>query len=158
LPTIDATLVQARRDFAAVLAASAGAQERLSAARHWLIARGAEAVQIDAGAAPGLTELIRRAASAPAGPERRVFAVLILDALAAPGLLLADGSRTRLERDVCTLLEQALPHALVRSGYPFGSDLDARWRHLVPLASVIDDYLRPLEPSIPTWLSGRTQN
>ena len=158
----------ARREFATVLAACADGPDRLAPARRWLAARGAEAVpgaaagSSGAAAVPGgvaasigLPELIRRAASAPAGPARRTFAVLILDALAVPGLLVADRSPTRLERNVCTLLEQALPHALARSGYPFGGDLDSRRRHLVLLAASIDDYLRPLEPSIPTWLSGR---
>jgi len=149
------TLEQARQEFADVLAADANAPDRLQAARRWLCTRGAAVLQVEPAAAPRLPELIRRAASAPAGPARRIFAVLILDALAVPGLLVAERSQTRLERDVCALLEQALPHVLARSGYPFGGDLDARRRHLISLAAAIDDYLRPLEPSIPTWLSGR---
>lgn len=140
-----------------MLAAGADAPERLNMARRWLAARGAEAVQSDAASAPGLPDLIRRAASAPASPARRIFAVLVMDALAVPGLLVADASRTRLERDVCALLEHVLPHALARSGYPFGADLDARRRHVGALAASIEEYLRPLEPSIPTWLSGRTE-
>jgi hypothetical protein len=150
------TLEQARRDFAALLAAR-DVPDWMKAAGRFLGVRGAEALRIDPAAAPALPELIRRATSAPASPAQRNFAVLVLDALAVPGLLLAGSSPTRLERDVCALLEQALPHALARSGYPFGGDLDARRRHLTALAPAIDDYLRPLEPSIPTWLSGRME-
>jgi len=152
------TLEQARQRFAELLAPSADPPDRLQQARQWLTARGTEAVPNETAAAPRLPELIRHAAAAPASPARRIFAVLVLDALAVPGLLLAGSSRTRLERDVCTLMEQALPHVLARSGYPFGDDLDTRHRHLVARASAIDESLRPLEPSIPTWLSGRIEN
>ena len=140
-----------------MLCASADAPAGLSAIRQWLLARGAAAVPAGAAHSAGLPEQIRRVASAPASAARRIFAVLVLDALAVPGLLHAERSRARLERDVCALLEAALPHALARAQYPFGGDIDARRRHLAVLAASIDEYLQPLEPSIPTWLSTRTE-
>ncbi|HUB10893.1 MAG TPA: hypothetical protein VMB34_02970 [Acetobacteraceae bacterium] len=150
-------LEQARQEQAALLATASGAPgapDRLRAVRQWLVARGAEALRIDPVAAPGLPELIRRAASAPASAARRTFAVLLLDAHAVPGLLSSPASQARIERALCALLETALPHALRRAGYPFGRDLDARRRCLATLAASIDEHMRPLEPSIPLWLSG----
>jgi len=151
------SLEQARQEFASMLSACAAAPEGFRVLRAWLAVRGAEALRIDPAASPGLPELIRRAAAAPASPARRIFAVLVLDAQSVPGLLTAGSPRARLERDICALLETALPHALARAGYPFGGDLDARRRHIAALADSIGDYLQPLEPSIPTWLSGRSQ-
>ncbi len=92
---------------------------------------------------------------APAGPARRVFAVLLVDALAVPGLLSVRSSQARLDRNIRALLERALPDVLLRARYPFGGDVDAKRRALIALHASIDEHLRPLEPSIPTWLSGR---
>ncbi len=153
-------LDQARLELAGILGLDCKAPptpERLNAARQWLIARGTEALRIEPATAPALADVIRDATSAPASPPRQSFAVLIVAALPVPGLLSSRTSRARLERDVCALIETALPHVLLRAGYPFGAELDVRQRHLVMLAASIDEYLRPLEPSIPTWLSGRTQ-
>jgi hypothetical protein len=175
-------LTQARLDLARALGAASGALEaadRFRAVRQWLIARGAEALHIDPAAAPGLVEIIQRAVRAPAGPARRAFAILLVDALAVPGLLapglaaprlpapglLAPGlpapgllsarrSQARLERDIRALLESALQDVLWRAGYPFAGDPDAKRRSLATLAASIDEHLRPLEPTFPAWLSG----
>ena len=152
-------LDQARRDLAGILGPDSNAPpdpDRLKAAREWLNARGGDALQIKPSTPPDLVDLIRQAASAPATPSRRTFAVLVVQALAVPGLLSGRTSQARTQRDVCRLVEIALPHVLLRAGYPFGADLDVRQRHLVMLAASIDEHLRPLEPSIPTWLSSRT--
>jgi hypothetical protein len=83
--------------------------------------------------------------------------VLLVDALAVPGLLSARSSQARLDRAVRALVENALPDVLLRAGYPFAGDVDARRRSLSRLQATIEDHLQPLEPSNPTWLSGRTE-
>lgn len=150
-------LAQARQDLARAVAAAAAAPhaaERFRAARQWLVRTGAEALRIDPATASGLADIVGHAAGAAPGPERRAFAVLLVDALAVPGLLSVRSSHARLDRDICTLLESALPDVLRRSGYPFAGDVDAKRRSLARLAASIDDYLRPLEPTFPAWLSG----
>jgi len=147
-------LTQARLDLAqAVEAASAApsSPDRFRAARQLLVRSRAEALQIEPAATPGLADIVGRAACAAASPARRAFAVLIVDSLAVPGLLSVRSFQARLDRDICALLESALPDVLRRSGYPFAGDLDAKRRSLARLAGSIDDHLRPLEPSIPTW-------
>jgi hypothetical protein len=150
-------LAQARQDLARAVAAASAAShtaDRFRAARQWLVRTGAEALQIDPATVSGLADIVGRAAGAAPGPARRAFAVLLVDALAVPGLLSARSSQARLDRDICALLESALPDVLQRSGYPFAGDLDAKRRSLARLAASIDDYLRPLEPTFPAWLSG----
>ena len=135
-------LDQARLELAGILGLDCKAPptpERLNAARQWLIARGTEALRIEPATAPALADVIRDATSAPASPPRQSFAVLIVAALPVPGLLSSRTSRARLERDVCALIETALPHVLLRAGYPFGAELDVRQRHLVMLAASIDE-------------------
>ncbi len=151
-------LSHARLDLAHALVAAAAAPrtaDRFRAARQLLISSGAAALHMEPAAAPGLAEIVERAVRAPASPARRVFAVLIVDALAIPGLLSARSSQARLERNIRALIESALPDVLLRAGYPFAGDLDAKQRLLTGLHASIEEHLRPLEPSIPTWLSSR---
>lgn len=153
-------LTQARLDLARLLRTASTAPhaaDRFRTARQFLVTIGAEALCKDGAAAPGLADLIGRAASAPPGPGRRTFAVLIVEALAVPGLLAARSSQARLDRDIRALVESALPDVLLRAGYPFDGDLDAKRRSLARLHMSIDEHLKPFEPSIPTWLSGRAQ-
>jgi hypothetical protein len=150
-------LTQARQDLACAVAAAAAephAADRFRAGRQMLISRGAAALHIDPTATTGLLDLVERAALAPACPERRIFAVLLVDALAVPGLLSVRSSQARLDRGIRTLVENALPDVLLRAGYPFGGDVDAKRRSLAKLHATIEEHMRPLEPSIPTWLSG----
>lgn len=153
----DVEQTEARRELAAILGAGGmalPAADQLAAVRSWLSARAADALGDQRPAAPGLADLVGLVAAAPVSPARRTFAILILDALAVPGLVPEHGPRARLERDVCSLAERALPHILYRAGYPFGADVEVRRRHLMALAASLDEYLQPPEPSIPTWLSG----
>jgi hypothetical protein len=151
-------LRQARLDLARALEAAAAAPhgtDRFHAARQLLVGSGAAALHIDPATAAGLTDIVERALRAPPSRARRVFAVLLVDALAVPGLLSARSSQARLGRDIQALLESALPDVLLRAGYPFAGDLDAKRQALARLHASIDEHLRPLEPSIPAWLSGR---
>ncbi|HEY3846771.1 MAG TPA: hypothetical protein VGL95_06630 [Acetobacteraceae bacterium] len=150
-------LTQARLDLARAMEATSAtphAPDRFRVARQLLITRGAEALHINPVAAPGIADIFGRAASAAASPARRAFAVLIVVALAEPGLLSVRSSQARLDRDVHALLESALPDVLRRSGYPFAGDFDAKRQSLARLHASIDEYLRPLEPTFPAWLSG----
>jgi hypothetical protein len=143
------------------LGASAGnrlevsAGNRLGPVRQWLVTCGATALGLDPAATPDIAALVEHAARAPASPARRAFAVLLVDALGVPGLLAVRSSQARLGRATQALLESALPDVLLRAGYPFGADLEARRKALARLPTSIDEHLRPPEPSIPTWLSGR---
>jgi len=153
-------LARARSDLAHALEAGSTAAleaDRVRTARQVLVASGAAALNIDPACAPGLADLVERVARAAASPARRVFAVLLVDALAAPGLLSVRSSQARLERDIRALVESALPDVLLRAGYPSAGDIDAKRRFLARLHASIDEHLRPLEPSIPTWLSGRAE-
>ncbi|HTB43985.1 MAG TPA: hypothetical protein VK741_10200 [Acetobacteraceae bacterium] len=157
--TVDVT--QARLDLARALEAASAAPnaaDRFRAARQVLISHGAAVPHIGPAVTAGLLDLVERAAHAPASPARRVFAVLLVDALAVPGLLSVRSSQARLDRGIRTLVENALPDVLLRAGYPFGGDADAKRRLLSRLHATIEDHMRPLEPSIPTWLSGRTEH
>jgi hypothetical protein len=113
--------------------------------------RGAECLGLERAAVGGLGGVLDRLARAVATPPRRAFAVLLVQGLAVEGLV-ADGPAQA--RDVCTLLESALPEVLRRSGYPFSGDADARRHFLAHLHETIDDCLRPLEPTFPRWLNG----
>src|SRR6476661_7414852 len=64
---------------------------------------------------PSLTDAVRLAADASAGPARRDCAVLLVHALAVPRLVPADSAEV-----VCALMEGALRDVLLRCGYPFG--------------------------------------
>jgi hypothetical protein len=151
-------LTQARLDLARALEAGTAAPQAADcfrAARQCLVTSGAAVLDIDPATAPGLADIVERAACAKASPGRRVFAVLLVDALAVPGLLSVRSSQARLDRGVRALLESALPDVLLRASYPFADDVDAKRRFLARLHASIDEHLRPLEPTIPTWLSGR---
>jgi hypothetical protein len=153
-------LAQARLDLARALEAATAtphAPDRFRPARQMLVDRGAETLHIDPAAAAGLAYIVEQALQAAASPARRVFAVLLVDALAVPGLLSVRSSQARLDRNILTLVERALPDVLLRARYPFDGDVDAKRRALLALHASIDEHLRPLEPSIPTWLSGRAE-
>jgi hypothetical protein len=150
---------QARQEFARLLAAAGQApgDERLRAARLWLAARGAAALPPDTAASPSLAVLLRQVATAPPNPARRIFAVLVVDALASPGLLAGTAPAARLDRAVCSLLEAALADVLRRARYPFDGDFDARRRALAALPANLDECLQPWEPTFPPWLNGLRQ-
>jgi hypothetical protein len=154
-------MAQARLELAEATKAGAGTQDaadRFRPARQVLIRRGADALDVDPASLPGLAEMIAQLAAAAAGPGRRVCAILILDALAMPGLLTVRSSQPRLDRDIRRLVESALPDVLRRAGYPFTAEADTRRRSLISLATSLDEYLQPPEPTFPPWLSGLSRD
>jgi hypothetical protein len=125
--------------------------QRMRAARERLIKHGLEAFEIAPSPGIALHEIIRVAIGAPPNEARRKFAVILVCALGIGGLLPMRGESERLIR---SFLEQALLNPLRRAGYPFaGSAYDKR-QALAGLHAMIDEHLRPPEPSIPRWLHG----
>jgi hypothetical protein len=51
-------------------------------------------------------------------------------------------------------LERVLHHPLRRALYPFDGSTDRKRLVLERLHATIDEHMRPLEPSIPTWIPG----
>jgi hypothetical protein len=146
----------ARADLTRALNAAPSGALRARAGLQVLIARGAEAVGIDAHgttAEPALPldAIVSAATAAPRSDARRAFAVLLVHALGIPGLLPPRGETARV---VQVFLESVLLNPPRRAGYPFdGSPYDKR-QALLALHATIDDHLRPLESTMPSWLHG----
>jgi hypothetical protein len=119
---------------------------RFRAARTIVAARCIEALGLESAIQPSVPTVIRQAAEARARPAQRACAVLLLHALAVPGLIPADCSV-----DICSLMEAALRSALVRCGYPFSGSVEERMRVLRRLHASIGELLQPLEPTFPNW-------
>jgi hypothetical protein len=145
-------LEQARAELRRMAAAESDGGPQ--AALRWLLQRGGDALGGDRGTTLGLPDLLARVAAAPRSPARRVFAVLLVDALAVPGLVQGAFSRARLDRAICTVLENALPDVLLRARYPFDGDLETKRLAVAKLAASIDEHLHPPEPTFPPWLTG----
>ena len=123
---------------------------KTSHARACLARVGAEALSLPATSA--LTDVIAAAADAPRSPELRAFAVLVVRALAADGLVPVRGGA---ERTLHRFLESALLNPLRRAAYPFSGSLYDKRQALKALHATIDEHLRPLEPTFPNW-TGRS--
>ena len=94
---------------------------------------------------PSIAEVVRLAAGAPP-PARRACAVLVVHALAVPGVVPpASGA------DACRLVENALRGVLLRCGYPFGGPVEERMRVLQRLHINLRELMQPLEPTFPNW-------
>ena len=126
----------------------------LQETRQILVARGAEMLGIEPSAFASLHDVIKAAVTASPSPSRRAFAVLLVYALAFDGLVAARSTRNQFDRDLCAFIENALPTVLQRYGYPFGNETYERRRSLERLHTVIDDLLKPLEPTFPPTVQG----
>ena len=133
-------LDEALRDLAEALAA--GDRTRT---RSVLVGQCAAALGLGARQ-PSIAEVIRLAASAPLPARRRVCAVLVVHALAVPGVVPPAAGA-----DVCRLVESALRGALLRAGYPFSGPVEERMRVLRRLHANIAELMQPLEPTFPNW-------
>jgi hypothetical protein len=139
----------ALRELAAALEAAdeaRGRDARLRAARQVIVGQCAAALGMEPTGQPSVASVIRLATEAPARPARRSCAVLLLHALAVPGLLPAASAR-----DVCVLAEGALRDVLLRCGYPFSGSIDEKMRVLERLHATIGELMQPLEPTFPNW-------
>jgi hypothetical protein len=140
-----------RAQLSTMLGVAVPADQRVRAAREWLVKRGTETLQIPPHPGIALDEIIRVAIGAPPTEARREFAVLLVLGLGIDGLLPARGNTERL---IQSFLEQALLNPLRRAGYPFGGTAYDKRQALAGLHTTIDEHLRPLEPSIPRWIHG----
>jgi hypothetical protein len=149
-------LVQARHDLAQALdeQREPDLKRRLHAARQVLVGQGVEIPGVELPAIPSLHDIIRTAVNAAQSPARRTFAILLVHALAVDGLIAAGSSRSQFDRDLCAFVENALPTVLQRFGYPFTSDTYEKRRSLARLHTVIDELLKPLEPTFPPAVQG----
>ena len=136
-------------ELAAALAAANGRRSRgarWQEARRVLVHRCAEAMTIEPSGVASVASVIRLAGGCPARPARRACAVLVVHALAAPGLVPSGSSA-----DVCALAESGLRDVLLRCGYPFGGSLEDKMRVLERLHASIAELAQPLEPTFPNW-------
>ena len=117
---------------------------RFRAARAMLRDRAAHA--IGASATLPLPDILRLAEAHAITPKLRVLAVLLVHALAVPGLL--DTGFPAIQ----SFLERVLQHALRRAGYDFGASPERKRLALGRLHETLDEHMRPLELSIPTWI------
>lgn len=143
---------EALRDLTDALAAADGVPRRdagLRAARRVLVERCKVALGLEVPSRLALTEALRLAAAAPGLGARRFWAVLVVHALAVPGLVPASAAN-----DVCRLAESALRDVLLRCGYPFGGSVEEKMRVLERLHVRIGDLMQPMEPTFPSWIQG----
>ena len=136
-------------DAMAAVGGSRGRDSRMQAIRQAL-ARGCIAVLgIEPPGPPSIAALIRLAAEAPDRTARRACAVLVVHALAVPGVVSVASAC-----DVCALVEGALRDVLLRCGYPFGGSIEEKSRVLERLHATIGELMQPLEPTFPNWIQG----
>jgi hypothetical protein len=119
---------------------------RLQGARQVLARHCIAVLGIAPGSQLSIAAAIRLASEASDRPARRACAVLLVHALAVPGLVPAD-----IGRDVCTLIESSLRDALLRASYPFGASVEDKRRVLQRLHASIGELMQPLEPTFPNW-------
>jgi hypothetical protein len=129
-------------------------RRHLHTARQLLLDCGVAALGIEPTSKLSLGATIRIGVTAPANPDRRSFAVLLVHAVGVDGLVRVRSQHADLDRDICAFVESALRHTLHRSGYPFDRQTYDKIRFLGRLGGTIDQHLKPLEPTFPAWLSG----
>jgi hypothetical protein len=142
-------LEEALRELVTTLGAADGARgrdARLRAARRVIVRQCAAALGMEPLGQPSVASVIRLATDAPGRPARRACAVLLVHALAVPGLVPAASAG-----DVRALAEGALRNVLLRCGYPFGGSIEERMHVLARLHTTIGELMQPLEPTFPNW-------
>ena len=143
---------EALRDVDSALAAADGARGRdagLRAARQVVAGRCLAVLGIEQPGPASFAAVVGLASDAPAGSPRRVCAVLLVHALAVPGLVPAASAES-----VCALVEAALRDVLLRCGYPFGGSIEEKLRVLERLHTTIGELMQPMEPTFPNWIQG----
>jgi hypothetical protein len=126
-----------------------GRDARMRAAREVLVGCCAAVLGTEPTGRLSVTGMIRLAMEAPDRPARRACAVLVVRALAMPGLV-PPGSAG----DVCALVEGALRDVLLRCGYPFGGTIEEKIRVLERLHAKLGELMQPMEPTFPNWIQG----
>ncbi len=137
---------QALAEAVAAGAADANPKMRFRVARSLLRDMATQATEGPLG--QSLADAIRATEERPNTTAMRVFAVVLVHALGVPGLV--DTGLPAIQR----FLERVLHHTLRRARYPFEGTADQKRLALERLHLTIEDDMRPLEPSIPTWIPG----
>jgi hypothetical protein len=117
---------------------------RLSGARRAIIAAGIDALHIEYSNGLSLGDVLLQATTAPPTPDRRSFAALIVAALANEGLIPSTSQRADIDRNLCSLVESAVPEILNRFKYPFKEQTYAKRRALEGLHASLVEFLSPL--------------
>ena len=117
---------------------------RFSGARRVITAAGIEALKIQYSNGLSLGDVLLHAVGAPRTPDRRSFAVLVIDALAVDGLIPSTSERPDIDRNVCSLAESALREVLDRFKYPFKSQSYEKRRALEGLHASVVVLLSPV--------------
>jgi hypothetical protein len=139
----------ALRDLAEAVTAADGRRgrdARMRAIRQVVVSRFVALLGRDVPGQPSLGDVIRMATEAPMRPCRRACAVLLLHALAVPGVI-----PSVLAGEVSALAESALRDVLLRCGYPFGAPVGEKMHVLERLHSRLNELMQPLEPTFPNW-------
>jgi hypothetical protein len=140
---------EALRDLADALAAidqSGSRDARLRAARQQVVARCVAVLGVERAGQPSIAAVIHDALAKRDRVARRISAVLVVQALAVPGLVPAASAG-----DVCALAEDVLRDVLLRCAYPFGAATPEKMAVLQGLHRNIGELLQPLEPTFPNW-------
>jgi hypothetical protein len=128
----------------------AGRQARLRAARmrpaREVVARRCFAALGLGPSGPQIEAAIRLALKATDQAPRRTCAMVLVHALAVPGLVPSGPTG-----DACLLIEDTLRPALLRCRYPFSGTMEQKLGVLAGLHSRIDELSEPMEPTFPTW-------
>jgi hypothetical protein len=117
---------------------------RFVGARRVVTAVGIEALQIQYSNGLSLGDVLLHAVSTPRMPNRRSFAVLVIDALAVDGLIPSTSERPDIDRNICALAESTLPELLDRFKYPFKSQSYEKRRALEGLHARVVELLSPV--------------
>ncbi len=134
------------RDLSDALAAGNGARNRLRNGRKVVIEACLTALDAERTGQQSLAAVIQLVAVSPKRAAQRDCTVLLLHALAVPGLVSAET-----HRDVCALAEDTLRPVLLRCGYPFGDSTEAKIGMLERLHTRIAELMEPLQPTFPNW-------
>ena len=134
------------QDLSNALATGNGARDRLRNGRRFVTSACLGLLGMQLAPQHTLLGVVQFAVISPNRGARRDCAILLLHALAVPGLVQAEAYP-----DVCSLAEDALRPALLRCGYPFVDSLEARLGVLERLHTRIAERMEPLEPTFPNW-------
>jgi hypothetical protein len=124
--------------------ADTDANGRFSGARRVIITAGIEALQIEYSNGLSIGDVLLRAVGAPRTPDRRNFAVLVIEALAIDGLIPSTSERADVDRNICSLAESAVPDVLSRFKYPFKGQSYEKRSALEGLHASVVELLSPL--------------
>jgi len=142
---LEAVRRELTREIEAALAAQSAAA-RFRGARHVVASAGIAALQIEYSNGLSLGDVLLRASTAPPTPDRRDFALIVIESLSVDGLIPTTSERSDIDRNICSLAESALAEILSRFKYPFRGQTYEKRRALEGLHASVVELLKPLAP------------